>query len=354
MYTSGTTGRPKGVQLAHRTFFAIAANLRGADDPWIGWNAQDVVLHCVPLYHIGGLWWAMTCLAAGGTLIIMDTFAPDRALALLAAHRVTKAGFVPAMLHMLLADPAAVRTSFSSLGCIVYGGSPISTSLLHNAMQTFGCGFAQLYGLTETGNTALCLRPEDHGAERLLTSAGRPYPGVSVRIVDANGQDAAPGRIGEVLIHSPARMVGYWKDDEATQETLADGWIRTGDAGYLDADGYLFICDRIKDMIICGSENVYPAEIENVLCEHDDVAHAAVIGIPHDPWGEAIAAFVVPKPGVTGSAARLLVHARQRLADFKVPHRIEFVDQLPRNASGKVLKTQLREPFWRGRKRHVS
>lgn len=355
MYTSGTTGRPKGVQLAHRSFYAVVANMLRAGDPWIGWNPDDVTLHCVPLYHIGGLWWAITCLAAGGRLVMMDTFVPARALALIGSHRVTKAGFVPAMLHMLLADPSCARTDFSSLRHIVYGGSPISTDLLRAAEKTFGCDFAQIYGLTETGNTAVCLRPEDHhGDAKRLTAAGRPYPGVSLRIVDANDHALAPGQIGEILIHSPASMVGYWHDDEATRKVLTDGWIRTGDAGYLDDEGYLYVCDRIKDMIICGSENVYPAEIENVLCEHEAVSQAAVIGIPHDQWGEAIAAMVVLRPDRSCSAAQLLVHARARLADYKVPHRIDFVTELPRNASGKVLKTQLREPFWAGRERQVN
>ena len=355
MYTSGTTGRPKGVQLAHRTFFAVVANMLRAGDPWIGWNPEDITLHCVPLYHIGGLWWAITCLAAGGRLVMMDTFAPERALALIAGHRVTKAGFVPAMLHMLLAHPACARTDFSSLRYIVYGGSPIATDLLQAAMKTFGCRFAQIYGLTETGNTAVCLRPEDHhGSLKRLTAAGRPYPGVSLRIVDQAHNLVAPEQTGEILVHSPATMVAYWKDEEATRKMLTDGWIHTGDAGYLDRDGYLYVCDRITDMIICGSENVYPAEVESALCEHEAVAEAAVIGVPHDQWGEAIAALVVLKPGHRCSAAQLLVRVRQRLADYKVPHRIEFVNQLPRNASGKVLKTELREPFWRGRARNVN
>jgi acyl-CoA synthetase (AMP-forming)/AMP-acid ligase II len=355
MYTSGTTGHPKGVQLAHRTFFAVVGNLRRAGDLWIGWSPKDIVLHCVPLYHIGGAWWAMTCLNAGGRLVMMDSFAAGRALGLVAKHRVTKGGFVPAMLHMLLADPSCAHTDFSSLEYVVYGGSPISSDLLQKAMKTFGCKFAQIYGLTETGNTAVCLRPEDHqGSIKRLRAAGRPYPGVSLRVVDLAKSEVARGQIGEILIQSPASMVGYWKDEVATGNVLIDGWIHTGDAGYIDDEGYLYVCDRIKDMIICGSENVYPAEVENVLCEHEAVAEVAVIGIPHEHWGEAIAAVVALRTGLSCSAGQLIIHARRKLADYKVPHRIEFVNQLPRNTSGKVLKTQLREAYWQGRERKVN
>ncbi|MFN0204703.1 MAG: fatty acid--CoA ligase [Planctomycetota bacterium] len=356
MYTSGTTGRPKGVQLAHRSFFAIVSELKRHGDPWIGWNESDVALHNIPAFHIGGLWWAMTALSAGATLIIMDAFVANAAIELIARNRVTKACMVPAMIQMCISEPAARTAHFSSLQYIVYGGSPIPTPLLTSAMQIFKCKFAQIYGLTETGNTAVCLRAPDHDISNpaRLRAAGKAYPGVDICCIDRSGNRLAPGQIGEICIKSPANMIGYWKQPEATSKTLVNGWIHTGDAGYLDADGYVYICDRVKDMIISAGENIYPAEIENILCSHDAVAEAAVIGVPDERWGEQVKAFVVLKPGARASAGEILSFARKSIADFKVPRSVVFVDSLPRTPSGKVKKRELREPFWQGRDRQVN
>lgn len=356
MYTSGTTGRPKGVQLAHRSFFAVVEGLRAAGDPWIGWSREDVSLLDIPSFHIGGLWWAMTGLGAGATNVVMDRFVGWKALELLERHRVTKVCMVPAMIQVLLSEPRAKGTDFGALGHVVYGGSPIPRTLLERALETFGCGLAQIYGLTETGNTAVCLRPEDHLDldSELLRAAGRPYPGVELRCIDAQGNALAPRSVGEICIRSPANMVGYWRQSEATARTLVDGWVHTGDAGYLDERGYVYVHDRIKDMILYAGENVYPAEIESVLCAHPGVLEAAVIGVPDERWGELVKALVVRRPAASVSARELIAFARRELADFKLPKSVDFVEALPRTPSGKLKKAELREPFWQGRDRQVN
>lgn len=355
MYTSGTTGLPKGVRLAHRSFFAIVRSLKEHDDPWIGWSQKDVSLHAIPLFHIGGLWWAMTAFGHGATTVVLDAFAGWKALELLEKHQVTKVCFVPAMLQVMLSEPDCKTTDFTSLDTIVYGGSPIPKPNLDKSIETFGCGFAQIYGLTETGNTAVCLRPEDHlGDPGLLRAAGKPYPGVQLKILSESGDELGPGEIGEVCIHSPANMLGYWNRPEATEETLIDGWVHTGDAGYLDENGYLFVCDRVKDMIIYAGENIYPAEIESVLCGHPAVAEAAVIGVPDDKWGELVKAIVVLKPGAEATSPQIIAHVRRHIADFKVPRSVDFVDSLPRTPSGKIQKAKLRAPYWEGRERKVN
>ncbi|QDU65454.1 long-chain-fatty-acid--CoA ligase [Engelhardtia mirabilis] len=356
MYTSGTTGLPKGVVLANRSFFAVVDAMAAAGDGWIGWRGDDVSLLNIPSFHIGGLWWAMTGLNAGATGVILRAFNPGQVIDQVQRHRVTKVCMVPAMMQMVLAEPAAASADWSSLEAIVYGGSPIPRTLLERAMDTFGCEFAQIYGLTETGNTAVCLRHADHldpSGER-LKAAGRPYPGVRVEIIDREGRALPPREVGEIRVHSPANMLGYWNRPEATEATLRDGWVYTGDAGYLDEQGFVFVHDRVKDMIIYAGENVYPAEIESVLCAHPDVVEAAVIGVPDERWGEAVKAIVVRREGSDLRARALLAHARASLADFKVPKTVDWIDALPRTPSGKIKKAQLRTPYWEGRERQVN
>jgi acyl-CoA synthetase (AMP-forming)/AMP-acid ligase II len=356
MYTSGTTGHPKGVQLAHRSFFAVVANMTAVGDEWIGWSADDVSLFTLPAFHIGGIWWAMTSFVAGARSVVPPTFVAWEALELIERHKVSQVCLVPAMIGVMLEEPSCAATDVSSLKTIVYGGSPIPEPTLVKALDVFGCHFGQIYGLTETGNTAVFLRHADHvdpsGAR--LKAAGCPYPGVSIKIIDEQGAELGVDEVGEVCIHSPANMVGYWKRPEATAATLVDGWIHTGDAGSVDAGGCVFICDRLKDLIISAGENIYPAEVESALCGHPGVAEAAVIGVPDDRWGELIKAFVVLREGSSPELRDIIEHCRSQLADFKVPHSIDKLESLPRTPSGKIKKALLRRPFWEGRERQVN
>lgn len=356
MYSSGTTGRPKGVQLANYSFFRLMEGMRAAGDSWMSLNPADTLLLSLPQFHIGGLWWAIQGYAVGATGVIVDTFVAWQALQLIEQHHVSKAVLVPAMIQLMLEEPNCAQTDLSSIEGIVYGGSPISPPLLRKAMETFGCDFFQIYGLTETGNMAVCLRPADHYPldTPRLKAAGRPLPGVEIKIVDGQNRSLPAMRNGEICIKSPSNMLGYWKNESATAQTLNGGWVNTGDVGYMDQDGYVYVCDRIKDMIIYAGENLFPAEIEAVLSEHEAVAEVAVIGIPDEKWGEVVKAFVVPRQGGEIKQRELIDFARSRIADFKVPKSITFVDALPRNPSGKVLKRVLRAPFWQDQDRQVS
>lgn len=356
MYTSGTTGNPKGVQLAHYSFFAVLAEMERRGINWIDWSEEDVNLLVIPSFHIGGLWWAVRGLAAGAKNVVMDAFTGWQTLAFIQRYRVTKTCLVPSMMQLMLVEPDCPKTDFSSLQYVVYGGSPIPLELLQQAMRTFNCWHAQIYGMTETGNAAVSLPPEDHdplGNER-MAAAGKPFPGVEVRVIDEGGNSVPPRTIGEICLKSPANMVGYWNQREATAKTLINGWIHTGDAGYLDQDGYVYICDRVKDMIIYAGENVYPAEVERAIYSHEAVAEVAVIGVPDQRWGESIKALVVLKPGASATAGQIIAHARRQIADFKAPKSVDFVDSLPHTASGKLRKGELRAPYWQGHERKVN
>ncbi|MGF7234687.1 MAG: long-chain-fatty-acid--CoA ligase [Frankia sp.] len=355
IYTSGTTGLPKGVVLAHRSFFRIRDALAAGGLDWIDWHIDDVSLIGIPGFHVGGLWWATQGFNAGITNVVMRAFAPRAAIDLIRARGVTTACVVPAMLQMMVAEPGVVAADFRSLRKVVYGGAPISERLLKECITVIGCDFAQIYGLTETGNTAVCLPPSAHviGSPR-LKAAGRPYPGVDIRIVDPHGRRLADGTVGEVCIRTPARMLRYWKQPIATSETLVEGWILTGDAGYLDQDGFLYISDRIKDTVIVAGENVYPAEIENALTKHPAVLEAAAVGVPHELWGETVRAFVAFRNGHTASPRELTVFLRAELAAYKIPTGYEFVESVPRNPSGKIMRRLLREKYWQGMERRVN
>ncbi len=340
MYTSGTTGRPKGVMLSNTNYRCKTAGVAG---PW-RLSADAVSLAVMPLFHMAGSGWAFAGLWSGATTVVLRDVDPAAILDAVAEHRITNLLLVPAVIQFLLDTPGVEAADVSNLRIIVYGASPISDDVLVRGIERFGGVFAQVYGMTET--TGSITQLDDHAPE-LLRSCGRPYPWVDIRIVTADGADAAPGTVGELWTRSDQNMLGYWNDPDATAATLtAGGWLKTGDAGYVDADGYVYLQDRLKDMIVSGGENVYPIEVENVLMTHPGVADAAVIGVPDDIWGEAVKAVVVPGQGTTLSEADLIGFARARLGGFKLPKTVDFVEALPRTPSGKVLKRALRDPYW--------
>ncbi|WP_326559983.1 long-chain-fatty-acid--CoA ligase [Micromonospora sp. NBC_01796] len=355
VYTSGTTGAPKGVVLAQRTFFAITGLLAEHGLDWIDWRVDDRSLVALPGFHIGGIWWLTQGLNAGITNVVLPVFDSERAVELIRELGITTTCLVPAMLRLVVDEPGVTPADFGSVRKVVYGGSPISEALLRRCLDMFNCEMVQIYGLTETGNTAVCLPPAEHRLDGTrLAAAGRPYPGVGLRVVDGDGADLPTGAIGQVLLRTPARMVEYWNQPEKTAATLVDGWIHTGDAGYLDDEGYLFIRDRINDTIIVGGENVYPAEVENAISGHPAVVEAAVVGAPDPTWGERICAFVVLRAGQGLTAPELTAFLRERLAQFKIPTSVEFVDTVPRTPSGKILRRALRDRLWAGRQRKVN
>ena len=344
MYTSGTTGVPKGVLTTHGNLAAAAET-----SPLWAFDADSVSLTALPMFHIGGIGWAFVGLWNGATTVLVSDFDPAVVLDLLERRGVTNAVFVPTMLQMLTAAPGAADRDYSTLRSIAYGASPITTPVLKRALHTFGCALFGIYGLTETTGAAVQLDAGDHDPdgprERLLQSVGRPYPWVELRIVDpADGSDCAPGQVGEVWLRAPNVMAGYFnRPDETAAALSVDGWLRTGDGGYRDGEGYLFLTDRIKDMIVSGGENVYPVEVEEALAQHSAIDQVAVIGVPDERWGETVKALIVLRPGAAAESGELVAFLRARLASYKLPRIVEFVDELPRTPSGKVLKRELRE-----------
>jgi len=361
LYTSGTTGLPKGVELTNANFFGM---LPVAAADW-RFDEDSISLVAMPLFHIAGSGWGLVGLFCGGTNILLRDVDPIGILRTVQEQRVTNALLVPAVLQVLAGMPQTHETDFSSMRLIVYGASPITEEVLVGTMEATRAPLAQVYGMTETTGAITFLAPEDHdpGGPRaeLLRSAGRPMKGVELRIVDPESGALQPeGEVGEVWTRSPQNLKAYFANPKATEEVFPEGrdasglgWLRTGDAGYLK-DGFLFIHDRVKDMIVSGGENVYPAEVENALMQHPGVADAAVIGVPHDKWGETVKAVVVPAAGGEPGADELIAFARERLAHFKCPSSVDFVEAIPRNPSGKILKTELRKPYWEGRERMVN
>ena len=352
LYTSGTTGLPKGVVLSNDNVFGGLVKIV---DQW-RLTEDSVNLAAMPMFHIAGAGWAMVGLTVGCTNVVMRDVDPAEILKVIPRHGITNAFLAPAVIQFLLTTPGVDETDFSTLRAIAYGASPISDEVLVHAMERFACEFIQLYGMTETTGAITQLDAVDHDPKNrpeLLRSCGQPYPGVDVRIVDANGQDVPTGTVGELWTRSRQNMLGYWNQPDATMATITpDGWLRTGDAGYVDDKGYIFLFDRVKDMIVTGGENVYPAEVENVLIEHPGIGDVAVFGVPDPKWGEAVKAIIVPA-GTEPTESDVIAFARERLAGYKLPKSVDFATSLPRNPSGKLLKRELREPYWKGVERRV-
>ena len=351
-YTSGTTGLPKGAELINRNFSAMMPL----------WTKEWLLapgvpnLVCLPMFHIGGAGWGIAGLFAGATNHVMREFVPAQILEAIQRERLQIMLLVPAMILFLIQAPQIRETDLSSLRLIVYGASPIPAELLKQAMTIFPCGFQQVYGLTETTGAITVLPAEDHDpndAQKLL-SCGYAQEGVELRIVGNDGQDLPAGQVGEIAVRSAQVMGGYWKLPEATARAVQGDWFFTGDAGYLDDKGYLYIYDRVKDMIVSGGENIYPAEVESALFGHPSVADVAVIGVPDERWGEAVKAVVVRKPDVEVTPADLINWVRERIAGYKLPKSVDFIDALPRNPTGKILKRELRKAYWGERERQVN
>jgi acyl-CoA synthetase (AMP-forming)/AMP-acid ligase II len=348
--TSGTTGLPKGAMLTGHNLLNVGSG--GAlENNEMREGGRSLV--CLPLFHIGGTIWAIWAMQTGSTVVIVREPAPDVLLKTMVEQRIESALLVPTLMLLMTELPAARTADFSALKLISYGTAPISPALLRRAIDIFKCRFLQVYGLTETTGPFTALQHEQHVGERLL-SCGRPMLGGRVRIVDADGKDLPPGQVGEILYSGENLMTGYWARPEATALAIRGGWFHTGDAGYVDEEGFLFLKDRIKDMIISGGENVYPAEVEAALTAHPEVLECAVIGIPHPKWGETVKAVVVRRAGTNLTDAALIEWSRDKLAGFKRPTSVDFVEALPRNASGKLLKRTLREPYWVGYTRRVN
>ncbi|MHC1563348.1 AMP-binding protein [Actinomycetospora sp. C-140] len=350
LYTSGTTGRPKGAMFAGTNLAVLIDEIATA---W-GFRDGDVSLVAMPLFHMGGLAWALAGMARGARAVVVRDFVPGDVLDVIEAHGVTTAFCVPTMLAALCAVPGVDGRDLG-LRQMIYSGSPIGEDALERAMAALRCDFVQIYGLTEaTGAFAQLSAAEHRAGGEALGSAGRAYPWVEVRVVDpATGDEVADGAIGEIRTRSAQNMVGYWHRPDATAAAITpEGWLCTGDLGRLDEAGRIHLVDRAGDRIVTGGENVYPAEVEQVVALHPDVAEVAVIGVPDDRWGEAVKAVVVPA-GASPDPAEIAAFARRRLAGFQSPKSVDLVDALPRTATGKVIKPVLREPYWRGHDRRI-
>ena len=354
LYTGGTTGFPKGVMLSHANFW-ISSVARMAE---MGGQPGSISLIATPLFHVGGAGRLVGQSIGGNTLVVLPSFTAESVLREVERCGVTDLMLVPTMLQMLLDHPSFERRKMATIRRISYGASPIALPLLERTLDLFpGVEFASAYGMTETAASVCGNPPANHGPDArrsgLVRSVGRAGYGCEIRVVDSEGCEAPRGQVGEVIIRGGCVMLGYWNRPEETAAALRGGWLHTGDGGYIDRDGHLYIVDRIKDMIVTGGENVYSAEVENVLSRHPAVSVCAVIGIPSAQWGESVHAVVVLKPEMQGSEEALRAHCRSLIAGYKCPKTIEFRSAMPLSAAGKVVKAQLRAPYWQDSSRRV-
>ncbi|MCK9502963.1 MAG: long-chain fatty acid--CoA ligase [Porticoccaceae bacterium] len=347
-YTGGTTGFPKGVMQPHRALWASAMGAL----PDFALSRNSVYLHAAPMFHMADMAVSNAATLSAATHIMVPRFDPGAVVDIILNENVTHVILVPAMIKMLLNHSDADKIAASSLQMLVYGASPMPAEILKKCLQVWPrVGLTQAYGQTELAPVVSTLSAQDHREGGIkLKSAGLPTAVSEVRIVAEDGSDCPVGVAGEIWVRGPNAMLGYWNKPEETAKTLKNGWVATGDAGYVNDQGYLFIADRVKDMIISGGENVYTTEVENTLISHPAVADVAVIGIPHEDWGEAVHAIVIVHQGQSPSEKELIDHCRDKIAGYKLPKSISFRDEpMPLSGAGKVLKTELRKPFWQSR-----
>ncbi|MDK3074850.1 long-chain fatty acid--CoA ligase [Sedimentitalea sp. JM2-8] len=355
-YTGGTTGFPKGVMLSHTNFYvggmSNVSELRLED--------RCIYLHAAPMFHIADLLWFTAVTIVAGTHVVIPMFTPDDTLEAIQTHRPSHVLLVPVMLQMIMQSPKLADTDISSVRLIAYGASPITEAALKQAFRLFpNAAFTQAFGQTELSPVATILAADYHVLDGpkagKLRSAGRATRVCEIRIVDPSGTDLPTGEVGHIIVKGPITMLGYWNKPEATAEAIRDGWVYTGDAGYMDDEGFVFLMDRIKDMVVSGGENVYSAEVENVIGQHPAVATSAVIGIPSEQWGESVHAIVILHPGASVTEDEIKAHCHSLIAGFKCPRSIEFrTDPFPLSGANKVLKTELRKPFWEGWDRNIA